>query len=85
VAGQGTGTIPFKHIGTVVCENEVVPQTGKAEAGVCPNWLQTWACKVLCNKNRVKTIVQTLIFISFNLMGTIGYKLDFITNNADRS
>ena len=45
--GQGGDGIERPpQYGTVVCENIVVPQTGKAVDGFCPNVVQVWA--LLC-------------------------------------
>ena len=45
-AWQGTGTCVFPQMGTLPWLKVAVPQTGKADEGVCPNELQAGCAKL---------------------------------------
>lgn len=54
--------ILFTQLGTFVCENTDVPQTGNAVDGVCPNVVQGWAAtendkkNIAANSNKAKFV-----------------------------
>ena len=68
--GQGGDGIERPpQYGTVVCENMVVPQTGKAVDGFCPNVVQVWALPcIIIEKQKAKTISTFLIISAVKLL-----------------
>jgi len=49
------------HIGTVVCLNVVVPQTGKAVEGVWPGAVQGWPASIETIKTKDRVIANDFI------------------------
>ena len=51
------------HIATLLCSKTVVPQTGKAVEGVCPEVVQGWAQTAEANNRRKMTKMKFALII----------------------